>query len=503
MADLLGFRVTGAVDNKAAATGSGGWPFAHVLTVSTTDAEADYTNIADAITAAAAGDVILLDAETYGPLVFTLNKDVTLKGSARGETILTNNSGTTTLTVSTSGARVEDITVINSSTGNAVDVTAATATLERVIAQTTAAAGSVKSAIATTSATKCTLIACEATASGGSLSNAGLLVTSTAICDVIGGRYNGSTIDFSCASNNTLNLFDPVSVNATLVTGGTIRGEAFDQYGRRLRVKPIGVSDGRLTLTTAVPVTTADVTAATTIYYTPYIGGKCEVYNGSFWIEAPFTQVSLSLSGFTADKNSDVWIYDNAGVLALERTEWTNDTTRATALAYQDGRYVKSGTTTRLYLGTFRTTAATGECEDSLVKRYVWNNYNRVPRALRVANNTSHTYSTATWRAFNNDQANSDFEFIVGVAEQSISPVYGFSITESAGNTGVGGIGYDVTNAQSGEFNLGTAATFQWVGTATGLFTPAEGYHFICLVEISLAGTPTFSGAYTTCLLDG
>ena len=216
MADLLGLRVTGAIDNKVT---SGGWPFAHVLTVSTTDPDADYADVDDAITAASAGDTIQLDSETFtGP--YTLNKDITLKGSARGDTIITNNSGTTTLTVSTAGARVEDVTVTNTSTGNAVDVTAATATLERVIAETIAASGSVKSAIATTSATKCTLIDCEATASGGSLSNAALLVTSSAICEVRGGKYDGSTYDVSCATNNTVNIFGAVLVNGLVLSTG-------------------------------------------------------------------------------------------------------------------------------------------------------------------------------------------------------------------------------------------------------------------------------------------
>lgn len=203
--------------------GSGGWPFAHVLTVSATDPDADYSTVAAAITAAATGDVILLDAGSYGPLTFTLNKDITLRGPAVGRAILTNNTSSTTLTVSTAGARVENITVANTDEGNAISVTAATATLERVIASTLGA-GSIKSAIVVTSATKCTLLNCEATASGASLSNSGLLVTSSGICDVFGGIYNGATNDMNCASGNTLNIYDAVLVNNTVFPGGTIGG---------------------------------------------------------------------------------------------------------------------------------------------------------------------------------------------------------------------------------------------------------------------------------------
>ena len=42
--------------------------------------------------------------------------------------------------------------------------------------------------------------------------------------------------------------------------------------------------NGRLTLTSGTPVTTNDVTAATTIYYTPYKGNAIQLYNGTNWI---------------------------------------------------------------------------------------------------------------------------------------------------------------------------------------------------------------------------
>jgi len=54
---------------------------------------------------------------------------------------------------------------------------------------------------------------------------------------------------------------------------------------------------GRLTLTSGTPVTTSDVTAATSVYYTPYVGNKISLYNGWEWIFHEFSELSLSLSG--------------------------------------------------------------------------------------------------------------------------------------------------------------------------------------------------------------
>ena len=47
-------------------------------------------------------------------------------------------------------------------------------------------------------------------------------------------------------------------------------------------------------------------------------------------------------------------------------------TTRATALVYQDGILVRTGATTRRYLGTVRTDGST-QFEDTATQRFVWN----------------------------------------------------------------------------------------------------------------------------------
>ena len=193
---------------------------------------------------------------------------------------------------------------------------------------------------------------------------------------------------------------------------------------------------GRLTLTSATPVTTADVTAATTVYYTPHKGNLIALYSGTAWELSTLAEKSLSLSGWTADKNNDIFLYDNAGTLTLERAEWTNDTTRATALVLQDGIYVKSGATTRRYLGTIRTTSTTGQTEDSISKRFIWNYDNRVSRLLSYSEITaSWTYNSQTWQQLRG-QTTAGVFLIAGLIEQTLNAH--FQIRTANGFIGIG-----------------------------------------------------------------
>lgn len=163
---------------------------------------------------------------------------------------------------------------------------------------------------------------------------------------------------------------------------------------------------GRLTLTTGVPLTTADVTGAATVYYTPCVHNVIRLWDGNIWAAIEFAETSLALGTLTSGLPYDVFGYLSSGALALELLAWTSGTARATAVTLQDGRYCKSGAKDRLLLGTFYTTATT-TTEDSLLKRFLSNVYNRSPRPMQVNDSTaSWTYGTATWRSANNNAAN-------------------------------------------------------------------------------------------------
>lgn len=254
-------------------------------------------------------------------------------------------------------------------------------------------------------------------------------------------------------------------------------------------------ADGRLTLTTGVPVTTADVTAAGTLYYTPYVGNKIATYDGSAnWTVSAFTEKSLTLT-LTSGFNYDIFIVDST--LALEALVWTNDTTRATALVYQDGILVKSGQTTRRYLGTIRASAS-NQTEDSFAKRFVWNYYNRVDRPMRVIDTTdSWSHNSASWHQANASSAN-QLAFVVGVAEDGIECTANAIAAVTGGIETVHvGIGLDSTSAiASGSTTGAVYASNADAGSARAAYHgfPGLGYHYLAWLEYGYATGATFYG---------
>lgn len=78
--------------------GGSGWPFDNVLTVSTTNTNADFDNLPDAITAAAAGDTILIDENGISvSATITINKALVIACLGTRKCIITSsvNSGPT------------------------------------------------------------------------------------------------------------------------------------------------------------------------------------------------------------------------------------------------------------------------------------------------------------------------------------------------------------------------------------------------------------------------
>ena len=247
------------------------------------------------------------------------------------------------------------------------------------------------------------------------------------------------------------------------------------------------IPGGRLTLTTGVPVTTSDVTAAGTLYYTPYLHNRIRIFDGTRWQYYTFSELSLALT-LTSGKPYDIWIYDNAGTLTLEALVWTNDTTRATALTTQDGVYVKTGATTRLYLGTIYASGA-NTTEDSFAKRYVFNMYNRVPRAMRVLEATnSWTYNSATYQQANATSTN-QLDLMVGVADVLVN-ARTITMVTLTNNTGYqSGIGYDSATTPTST-GLRAQQYITVVGVSQNTLTyselvhyPAVGRHFYTWLE--------------------
>jgi hypothetical protein len=273
------------------------------------------------------------------------------------------------------------------------------------------------------------------------------------------------------------------------------------------RILGYGVPDscnGRLTLETAVPISTSDQTAKTNVYFTPYLGNRVSLYDGTRWKLYTFTEKTLALGTITSGKNYDVFLYDNSGTLTLELSAaWTSDTARNEALATQDGIYVKSGSTTRRYLGTIRTTSTT-TTEDSAVKRYVWNLYNQVPRKFKKQETqTTWTYASATFRLVYNGTNDPVVRAVVGktgYSMASVTSLLGMSGSGGAsGNTAIGvgtGSGSTTNVADvTAECYNGAASPINMYSTAILNHNPTEGLVEYCQLESArLTVSMTFLG---------
>ena len=152
------------------------------------------------------------------------------------------------------------------------------------------------------------------------------------------------------------------------------------------------------------PAANANITQ---LFYVPYNGNVVMLWDGTSWVNRTLTTITISLTGLAAATGYDVFIYWNSGTSAVvaETVAWSTGTpvldnyytspslsnpnryavTRATILGAQNGRAVKNGEPTKLYVGSFHTTNTAGQTADTPIQRLVANQYNRLPKRLRGA----------------------------------------------------------------------------------------------------------------------
>jgi hypothetical protein len=242
----------------------------------------------------------------------------------------------------------------------------------------------------------------------------------------------------------------------------------------RADAAPLSLCEGRLTLTSGTPVTTADVTGATSIFFTPYKGNRITLWDGAKFVVDQFTEITIALGTLTSGLPYDLFAFDTAGVVAFDAPlAWTSNTARATALAWSNGMLIKSGDATRRYVGTFYTTGTT-TTEDSQLRRFVWNMENRVKRFMNVTETTTSwsVNQNGTWRQANGNTANK-IQGVIGWPD-SLLDLSGFTI----GSGTIGGQGFDVG-----------------IGEDSTTAVPAQCYGMIGVTPIGAAASPTFAPA--------
>ncbi len=244
----------------------------------------------------------------------------------------------------------------------------------------------------------------------------------------------------------------------------------------------------------------------TTLYFTPHRGNVVDLYDGvSAWANFTSAEISIALGTLTSGKNYDVFVFNSSG-LVLELVAWTDDVTRATALVRQDGIFVKTGTTTKRYVGTIRTDSTTTTIDDGggIIsqtggKRFVANAYNTVKAGVRVIDKTgSWTYSTNTWRQANGNAGN-QVEWVSPLGLDTIHATLSVATSQSSSSTEAS-VSFGLDQTTDGLIELSAVATSvaqAVVSISTSIARPVTaGYHKLCWLEKGDGtATSTFVGA--------
>lgn len=270
---------------------------------------------------------------------------------------------------------------------------------------------------------------------------------------------------------------------------------------------PVVTPRGYLTLTSGTPVITSDVTGASSVFYTPYVGNLVPIYNGTFFISTVFPELTLTLNNPAHAANGiyDVFIFNNSGSAAIGTGPvWTGTTpgscTRGsgagtTQISRLNGIFVntvaitlRNGASTfsvalnqATYVGSIwiDNTNAQTSCHITFGQNRkfgVWNCYNRTnimlksgqsggnwgPGANRAFNAQPASYTASFWNVGSGTTVNGSTPF-VGLTEERVVCRLNVDLAAlaNAANGNFGIVVNNITNAglvgTSGGYNAGAA----------------------------------------------
>jgi YVTN family beta-propeller protein len=329
-------------------------------------------------------------------------------------------------------------------------------------------------------------------------------------------------------SNNVsvIDLTATPPVVSTTVTVGTAPGA----LGKFLQPASIPMTtiytapQGRLTLTSDTPVMTADATAQTSVYYTPYQGNIVPIYDGANMQSYTFGQLTMALNttNQTSGNIYDLFVFLNSGVVTIAAgPAWSSASSRGTGagttqLQQTDGLWVNANTITlkngatsyssipvgeATYVGSvymtangqtgmqFAPTPATGGTNNILG---LYNAYNRVRTVSAESDSTSSwTYGTASWRAANASNSNR-ITYLDGLQQSAITAVYQNILqTSSTAVQAFIGVGVNSTTAPSTTSGACTSTTTM-SASGLGYKAPLMGLNYVQALEYSSAATSTY-----------
>ncbi len=301
---------------------------------------------------------------------------------------------------------------------------------------------------------------------------------------VVAGTQGSTTIPASMYWDTTNNIL------YVCTTTGTTSTAAWTAVNASTAAAVVPAPQGRLTLTSGVPVISTDTIGATAIIYTPYNGNIVPIYNGSSLIPTVFTELTLTLaSQHVASTLYDIFIFNNSGVATLVTgPAWSSSAAGSssrgtgagtTQISKVNGLSLntvqisgRNGATTytiganlATYLGTILINATPGQVSCTVTAGQsrvwgVWNAFNRSPCVLNVSDPASSFGGTGSVAPTNSNTGDRSL-IICGLAEEIVTNDYiQDASTTSPGDSGNFGIGWNVTNAYSGlSGTIGTGTT--------------------------------------------
>lgn len=288
------------------------------------------------------------------------------------------------------------------------------------------------------------------------------------------------------------------------------------------------VPQGRLTLTSGVPVLTGTVAAAGTIYYTPYVGHVIPLWNGSAFVPTQFAEVSQALSDTTKSPSAAAagQVYDLFGWLdgstfrMTRGPAWSAGATAgsnaarglgvgSTTLARINGvlvnQYAVAGGPAAgygTYVGTIATDAGgatvtwnpgSAAAGGGAATLGVWNMYNRRVVKAQVTSTTA-THSgfgtsyglygaSATWRC----------TFVYGLAEDYIRSDFKTMAVPGSGGTVYVSIGFNSTTVPNTTAQSNLPTSFSNLSTYNVFST--IGLNYVQALENNAANPSTYYDA--------
>lgn len=254
----------------------------------------------------------------------------------------------------------------------------------------------------------------------------------------------------------------------------------------------------RLSLSSTLPVTTADATS-TSVYLVPMNHAAIVLWDGSQFKRVVLSAVvTKALSGMTAGLPVDFYAALSGASVVIEVANWLNSTTPPGGARGTDpmGRACKGGDATRLLIAAAEPISAT-QVTDTEAARTFSNVFNTKPRKLKIAESTgSWTYAVATtWRQARATASNKVRTFTVKPRMVELRGL-GFAQAGTSAETVYIGIGLDRTNNNDADLVGGYINAAAQLGVSDAVFAQTlEGLHDLNWLEwLNGTGTTTFFG---------